>query len=272
MDGAATSLDSVFSSQPTEPVEPISTEVVPTEPTEPVDTGEPNPVPPAATPEPEHVPRTALMDERRKRQEYEKRMLEAEQEVARLKQAPQQAQPKPEPPASLQPTQFESQEKYLEAIAEQKAAAKAQEIFDQHMQRSMQQQEEAAIRKQTEADLADMLAAGKAKYADFELIVHNPNLPLTDVMINTMIALDAGHEVGYHLGQNPAEAARIARLPPSSQARAIANIAKTLAVPVVPESTPTIPRTLTQTRSASGQFTKTFTGPTPLTDVFKRNS
>lgn len=274
MDGneSVTSLDNVFSSQPAEPIEQASVEPTQTDQTVmPQDTGEATPAPPAATPEPEHVPRTALMDERRKRQEYERQLMEAQHELERLRQS-QQTKPEPLPQPALQPTQFESQEKYLEAVAEQKAAAAAQAIFEENMRRAMQAQQEAELRNQTQKDLADMLAAGKAKYGDFELVIRNPNLPLTDVMINTMIALDAGHEVGYHLGQNPAEAARISRLPPSSQAKAIAQIAKQLATPPVPEPTPAIPKTLTQTRSANGQFTKTWTGPTPLTDIFKRSS
>jgi hypothetical protein len=50
------------------------------------------------TPEPDHVPRSALQDERRKRQEYERKLAEMEARIAQL-QPRQQQQPEPQPEA-----------------------------------------------------------------------------------------------------------------------------------------------------------------------------
>jgi hypothetical protein len=67
-------------------------------------TGEPqdSAAPPAdakpPTPEPDHVPRSALQDERRKRQEYERKLAEMEARIAQL-QPRQQQQPEPQPEA-----------------------------------------------------------------------------------------------------------------------------------------------------------------------------
>jgi hypothetical protein len=298
-----TPLDNLFSgsAEPQEPAPPV--EVTPPEPApaEPAPTGEPQPpAPPAEEHEDPKVTafKAKALDEAKKRQRLEQDYAELQrqnaeyqrylQQIAAQQQQRQQAQqPKPQ---GLQPQDFPSYEAYLEAMAEQKATAKAQEIWETNMRRTMEAQRQAAIQQQTAADLADMLKAGKEKYPDFEQVVANPNVPVTDTMLNAMMVIDGGHEVSYYLGQNPMEAARIANLPPSSQSREIGKLARQItaplqapvapvvAPPVAPApvaaapapAVPELPKTLTQTRSAGGQFTKTWTGPTPLDEVVKR--
>jgi hypothetical protein len=281
MSDTGTSLDDVFGNQSAamEPQEPVGPVVAEPAQAEPIDTGEPHAAPPAVAPvEPDHVPRTALMDERRKRQEYERRTQELEQYI-RAQQAQTQA---PQPQQSvkaeqgIRPENFPTYEAFLEAVAEAKAEAKANEVFERNMQRANQAQQQAAVQQQTAGDLSDMIKAGADKYPDFMHVVGNPNVPISETMMNTMMALDGGHEVAYSLAMNPGEAARIARMPPSSQAREIGKLAKSFAAPVAPVVTappvvPQLPKTLTQTRSASGQFTnKPWTGPTPLDEVVRK--
>jgi len=247
MDDNATDLGNVLNdTQPTsstpdpvlEHVEPtVQGEVVPA-------------APPAAKPDPDLVPRAALMDERRKRQE--------------LEQWIEQSKKPAEPPKA---DQFESQEAYLEHLAERKA----DERFQAWQQRQIAEQQHAVAARQANDDLAGLHAAGTAKYADFGAVISDPNLPVTDSMLSAMLAVDAGHEIAYHLGKNPAEAQRIANLPPTSQAREIGQIAKRLSTPA-PEVK--LPATLTNTRSADGRFSsaQAWTGPSPLNDILgKRN-
>ena len=59
---------------------------------------------------------------------------------------------------------------------------------------------------------------------DFDAVVHNPNLTVTPVMADAIRESGRGAEIAYFLGKNPAEAARIASLPPVSQATAIARL------------------------------------------------
>jgi hypothetical protein len=302
-----TPLENLFNgtAEPSEPTPPV--EVTPPEPApqEPAPTGEPQPpAPPAEEPEDPKVTafKAKAIDEGKKRQRLEQENAELRQRQAQVEQylqqlAHQQRQQQQAPqqkPQGIQPQDYPTYEAYLEAVAEQKATVKAQEIWETNMRRTMEAQRQEAIQQQTAADLADMLKAGKEKYPDFEQVVANPHVPVTDTMLNAMMVIDGGHEVSYFLGQNPMEAARIANLPPSSQAREIGKLAKQITAPlqvppvaqvapvVMPPAAPApvaaapapavpeLPKTLTQTRSAGGQFTKAWTGPTPLDEVFRK--
>lgn len=123
-------------------------------------------------------------------------------------------------------TDFATPEEYADALATRKAeqilAAREQsrhqaEIFEAYAER-----EEAA----------------REKYDDFEQVVYNPKLAITDVMAATMKASDNGPDVGYFLGNNPEEAKRISRLPDYLQPYEIAKIeAKLASAPPVKKTT-----------------------------------
>lgn len=264
MEENGTDLDSVLNDQPAS----IEVQQEPT-PQVPIDQGVTQAEPPTAKPqESDHVPRAALQDERRKRQEMEQELRTLREHVMRQQQ-PRQAQP--EAPKTLKPEQFETYEQYMEALAESKAEAKASAVFEARLRQMSEAQQVAQVQQQTAADLGDMLTAGREKYADFDEVVANPSVPISDAMMTVMMAIDGGHEVSYHLGRNPAEAARIYRLPPSSQAREVAKLAKQLATPAPVATPPQLPKTLTTTRSTDGRFTKpgAWNGPTPLNDLLK---
>ena len=57
---------------------------------------------------------------------------------------------------------------------------------------------------------------------------YNPALQISDVVALAIQASDIGPDVAYHLGKNPKEAARIAKMPPLLQAREIGKIEATL--------------------------------------------
>jgi len=130
------------------------------------------------------------------------------------------------PPAPLPPAdQFESTEAYADALAEQKALALVE-------QRERQRQQDAV------ADAYfDREEQALGKYTDFKQVAYNPSLPITAEMAETIRASDQGPDVLYHLGSNPAEAARIARLSPLLQAKEIGRIEAALA------SSPPVKRT-----------------------------
>jgi len=64
----------------------------------------------------------------------------------------------------------------------------------------------------------------RAKYDDFEQVAYNPNLPITNVMAETIQASDIGPDLAYYLGANPKEADRISRLSPYLQAKEIGRL------------------------------------------------
>ena len=147
-----------------------------------------------------------------KRLAREQRKWEREQ-AQRL--AEQQArQPVAPPPA---PDDFENAQAYAEALAEQKA----QELL---ARREAARQQAALL-----DSYKDREEEARERYDDFEQVAYNPNLPVTDVMAQTIQASEIGPEVIYFLGSNPKEAARISRLSPILQAREIGKIEANLA-------------------------------------------
>jgi hypothetical protein len=130
-----------------------------------------------------------------------------EREV-RMRQEQQPVAPKEVPPAD----QFESVEAYAQALAERKA----QELLQQ---RQLQEQKSQILEA-----YHDREEEARAKYDDFEQVAYNPNVPITNVMAETIQASDIGPDVAYYLGSNPKEADRISRLSPYLQAKEIGKI------------------------------------------------
>jgi hypothetical protein len=112
---------------------------------------------------------------------------------------------------------FDNAQAYAEALAERKA----QELLARRDQ-AKQQAELLDVYHEKEED-------ARGRYDDFEQVAYNPNLPVTDVMAQTIQASDNGPDVIYWLGSNPKEAGRIAALPPILQAREIGKIEAKLA-------------------------------------------
>jgi hypothetical protein len=123
-------------------------------------------------------------------------------------QKPVATAPKEVPPAD----QFESVEAYAEALA----ARKAEELL----------QQKEAQKRQAEVLEAyhDREEKARDKYADFQQVAYNPNLPVTNVMAQTIQASEIGPEIAYYLGSHPKEAERISKLSPFLQAKEIGKI------------------------------------------------
>ena len=112
---------------------------------------------------------------------------------------------------------FDNAQAYAEALAERKA----QELLAKREQ-AKQQAALLDVYHEKEED-------ARSRYDDFEQVAYNPNLPVTDVMAQTIQASDNGPDVIYWLGSNPKEAGRTASLPPILQAREIGKIEAKLA-------------------------------------------
>ena len=118
----------------------------------------------------------------------------------------------PTAPAPVSQEQFESVEKYAEALAAQKAEQLLQ-------QRELERQQTAILES-----YHDKEEQARDKYEDFEQVAYNPSLKITTVMAQTIQASDVGPDVAYYLGLNPKEADRISRLSPILQAKEIGKI------------------------------------------------
>ena len=149
--------------------------------------------------------------------------------------------PAPPPPAEpLKPDDFTNAQAYAEAMAERKAAE------------MLAQREAEAERTATLEAYQDREEEARGKYDDFEQVAYNPKLPITETMAQTIQSSEIGPDVIYHLGSNPKEAERIARLSPLLQAREIGKIEARLA--------------------SSPPAKKTTTAPAPIAPVTARTS
>ena len=144
-----------------------------------------------------------------KRLAREQRKWEREQARRAAETAPTADLPTPE--------SFEDAKAYAEALAERKAA--------ELLARREAEQQEASLLEAYH----DREEAARDRYDDFEQVAYNPNLPVTEVMAQTIRASEIGPDVIYYLGSNPKEADRIARLSPILQAREIGKIEAKLA-------------------------------------------
>lgn len=137
-----------------------------------------------------------------------------------------------EVPSYVDPTDPVSIEAYAEELIAQREAARQQtELLNSYHDREDQ---------------------ARDKYDDFEQVAYNPNLPVTEVMAQSIQASDIGPDVLYYLGTNPKEADRIARLSPILQAKEIGKIEASMA------SNPPVK--------------KTSTAPAPIAPVTARSS
>jgi hypothetical protein len=135
---------------------------------------------------------------------------------------------------------FESPDAYAEALA----LKKAEELI---AQRSRQKEQAEVVEAYSERE-----EKARDKYDDFEDVVYNPKLRITDVMAETIQYSDLGPDLAYWLGSNPKEAERIARLAPILQAREIGKIEVRL--------------------SDNPPVKKTTSAPTPISPVTARSS
>ena len=155
--------------------------------------------------------------------EEQRRSQQLEQLLAQALQG-QQTQRQPEPqhqPATPQgkPTveQYQSYEDYVEALADWKVGQQITQLQQQSFeaQRAAEEARQATEFQQRAATFAD-------QHPDFQRVAFNQSLPVSPAMAEVIRTSEAGPELLYALGKEPAEAARIAALPPSQAGFALA--------------------------------------------------
>jgi len=179
-----------------------------------------------------------------KRLAREQRKWEREQQT----RIAQQAQPVQQnlPPVD----QFESPEAYAEALA----VRRAEELLAQREIQKARAEMQSAYHEREES--------AREVYDDFEQVAYNPNLRITNEMVEAIQASDVGPDVAYWLGSNPKEADRISRLTPLMQAREIGKIEAKLADNPPVKKTSSAPAPITPvTARASGNPSYDTTDP-----------
>lgn len=150
------------------------------------------------------------------------------QQLSEVKNQQQQAARKPGEP-TLEQFDYDP-EKY--AVAKAEFAKK--EASNEHAQRQRQESAHAETQR-LQADWETKVERADGKYDDFDTVVGE--LKPTTPFVAAIMEAENGEDIAYHLGKNPKEAERIAKLPPRSQIREIGKLeAKLLAKPAEPKT------------------------------------
>lgn len=190
--------------EPAQPTEAEASETTEEAGAEPAPTEEP-----AATPEEEKKGVQKRLDEiTRKRREAERERDRLAEENARLK-AHQAA-----PPAEGKPVveNFETYEEFVEALTDWKSEQKINQKFSQ-LSESQRQQEMEKTRATASENFDRKKNEAAVKYADFDEVINNADVVLTNALSDAIIDSEMSGEVMYYLGKNPKEADRLASLP-----------------------------------------------------------
>lgn len=164
------------------------------------------------TPEEQQEPKTFTQEDLDRIIAAEKAKVERKlrREMA---QQPEQVQAPTEAP---NPEKFKTADEYVDALADWKAEQKlaAKEAKQQITQ--------------VESTYAEREEVVREKYEDFQKVVYNDDLRITEEMALVIKESEVGPELAYHLGKNPDEALRISKMSPLGQARELGKIEATL--------------------------------------------
>lgn len=149
----------------------------------------------------------------------------------------------PPEPGDERPTRakFDDPDKYDEALSgwaermgAKKAKADAEAGFTAQREKESQDAAEAARKADADrinAEWTERSEKAKAEMPDFDEVIANENVTITETMGMAILNSDHGPKIAYHLGKNPAEAARIAALSPARQLLALGALEVTLNAP-----------------------------------------
>lgn len=126
--------------------------------------------------------------------------------------------------------------------AEQRAAANGQ-----------QSDMEVAVHLKPHIDkFAAQVEEAKKEFADFHEVALNPDLPVSNPMMDAIVTSDLGARIIYELGKDPEEAERIARLQPWAAIREIGKIESRIAAAIDEPRTTGAPAAIQPVRKATG--------------------
>lgn len=108
------------------------------------------------------------------------------------------------------------------------------QIAERTLRRNRKEQvelERESVRELAMEAFAESEAVARGRYADYDAVVRNPSLAITESMLEVVADEERGPDVLYHLGKNPALAAQIAAMPVARQARELGKLAERISSP-----------------------------------------
>jgi len=168
----------------------------------------------------QRLAREARKIERQTRAEVENEFLRQQ-----LEQRQGQQQEKPSGPPQLE--QFNTMEEYLDALADYKLDQRLAKMDER-----TQEEREQAAESEYLGTVREKLLQAAEKHDDFHEVVDSiPAEYVTPAMFDAIAESDLGGEISYYLGNHHQEAAKIARMTPVQQVKAIDRIEATLKGP-----------------------------------------
>lgn len=175
--------------------------------------------------------RRAEMEQQREAAEAaERELTEAKKKLSHLTEVLQHTQPPKE-------SDFATYEEYQAKLAayhslrafDERAVTETKQTTEERERQyqALQQRRQAEARSMFEESCSE----ARERYADFDAVARNPATPVSQDMADIIVGLDAGPDVLYFLGKNPAQASQIAKMPPVQAALAIGRIEAGLAMP-----------------------------------------
>lgn len=179
-----------------------------------------------------------ITKERNRRREAEARQAESERLLKEaLERIPKPAAEAPAPAETPKPKRadFDDPDAYDDALIAWGTQRAAAQLRTEQQTESQRQAEAAAQAKQSEQQKVVQQAwAGRrdkalAEMPDYVEVAENPDVQISMPMAAVITSVENGPQVAYHLGKNPAEAARIAALSPFEAAVEVRLISRDLA-------------------------------------------
>jgi hypothetical protein len=168
--------------------------------------------------------------------------------------------PSTEEPATPKPVEgdFENYNDFTEALTDWKVDQKMA-IYDAEAERK--KTDGAYIEKRE--NLIGKLEKGKELHDDFDELVNDPIVPMTEEIIEILAETEYPAEIAYHLATNLALCTKISRMPPHAAAVAIGNIE----TKITSETPATPPGVTPKEPKPKPKVAKTTAAPAPISPV-----
>jgi hypothetical protein len=188
--------------------------------------------PPSPEPDADDAEDIAIMDEAGVRA-AEQQVAAAHETLQRLGSVGSTARPRR--------SEFNDPDSYDDALIQWSSVQGARELERQGAERA-KAEAEARLASSVRSSWNARRAAAIEVHSDWQDVVERDDLAISPVMGEAILRAANGPAVAYHLGKNPDEAARIARLPPAAQLVAMGKLEARVAAPSRTEGPPQAPR------------------------------
>lgn len=172
---------------------------------------------------PEKTPYQKRIDElTRKRREAERRAAIAEARLEERDKLRAEENTKPEPideTGKPDEDDFDTYDEYYTALASWQVEKKIAE-----WKKAEDDSKQAAFITQQEANFRAKLAKGTEAYEDFNEVVFDETVPITETIVSILRDTENPSDIAYYLGKNRKEASQISRMTPIQAAKAIGKI------------------------------------------------